>query len=45
MHYKRKRKQIRERLVAGEQGKSIANDFGVKPDAVSRIKTGRTWKQ
>lgn len=34
---------IRSRLAAGESQQVIALDYGVAPNSISRIKTGRRW--
>ena len=35
---------IRARLASGEKAPTIAPDFGISPEAVTAIRTGRTWK-
>ena len=35
--------EIRRRLAAGETQKSIASDFGVSFQAISKVKTGERW--
>jgi hypothetical protein len=37
-------RQIRKRLESGQRPKDIANDFDVKPNAISQIKCGLTWR-
>lgn len=36
--------EIRKRLLSGETGRSLAKQFGVDPNQISRIKTGKRWK-
>lgn len=35
--------QIKERLRCGERNKHLAADYGVRPETISAIKTGKTW--
>lgn len=37
-------RQIRTRLAAGEKGRALAAEFGVRETAISNIKHGRTWR-
>jgi hypothetical protein len=37
-------REIRRRLIKGQRGKDIAGEFSVGADAISKIKTGHTWK-
>jgi hypothetical protein len=34
---------IRQRLASGETGIAIAKDYGIRPSAISYIKSGKTW--
>lgn len=35
---------IKIRLASGEGGSAIARDYGISKDAISNIKTGKTWR-
>jgi hypothetical protein len=35
---------IRRRLAAGERNADLAREFGVRPETISRIRTGYCWK-
>jgi hypothetical protein len=35
----------RVRWAAGERGRAMANDFGITPQNVWLVATGRTWKE
>ena len=37
-------KEIKLRLVRGEKQKAIAEDYGVQDSLISRINTGKIWK-
>lgn len=36
---------IRKRLAMGEKGKILAQDYGVTPAVITRIKQGKIWKE
>jgi len=37
--------EIRRRLLAGEKGVRLAEDFGVAVSVISEIKTGKAWRR
>lgn len=38
-------REIRNRLTAGERQVALAKEFGVRKDSISRIWTGKAWKE